>query len=255
MILASLLLVVHYFAVPCNAAHPLITDDTGTQGRGRGQLEINFEFDFDKESEEGITVKEKVTEIGGIISIGMADNADIVLGVPYQWIRLEEDGMEVSRENGLSDMSFELKWRFFEKEGIGLAVKPGITFPTGDDKKGLGTGKATYSLYFISTMETGPWTFHTNLGYIGNENRVDERTHLWHASFATEFQVINDLKLVANIGIERNPDEASETDPTFILGGIIYSILENLDIDLGVKGALNHSEVDYAVMAGIALRF
>ncbi|MFH1351049.1 MAG: transporter [Pseudomonadota bacterium] len=155
MILASLLLVVHYAAMPCNAAHPLITDDTGTQGKDRGQLEINIEFDFDRESVEGITVKEKVTEIASILSMGIADNMDVVLGVPYQWIRVEEDGIEASRENGLSDMSFEVKWRFFEKEGIGLALKPGITFPTGDDNRGLGTGKATYSLYFISTMETG----------------------------------------------------------------------------------------------------
>lgn len=31
------------------AAHPHITDDTGTQGKGKFQLEVNSEFAYDKE--------------------------------------------------------------------------------------------------------------------------------------------------------------------------------------------------------------
>jgi hypothetical protein len=29
----------------------------------------------------------------------------------------------------------ELKWRFFEKDGLSFALKPGIAFPTGNEKK------------------------------------------------------------------------------------------------------------------------
>jgi len=29
------------------AAHPLITDDTGTQGKGKFQLEVNSELNYD----------------------------------------------------------------------------------------------------------------------------------------------------------------------------------------------------------------
>jgi len=37
------------FAGPSWAAHPLITDDTGTQGKGNFQLEFNGQYDRDKE--------------------------------------------------------------------------------------------------------------------------------------------------------------------------------------------------------------
>ncbi|MFH1976209.1 MAG: transporter [Pseudomonadota bacterium] len=236
-------------------AHPLITDDTGTQGKGKFQLEVNSEFNYEKETEEGVTTKETGGEVASTLSYGIVDNLDIVLGVPYQWNRTKEDGDVTSKEDGISDIGLELKWRFYEKDGLSLALKPGITLPTGDDEKGLGTGRATYSLYFITTKEIEPWAFHLNLGYVRNENKFDERKDIWHASLAGEVEVVKNLKAVANIGVERNPDDASSTHPAFILGGLIYSISENFDIDLGIKRGLNKPETDYSILAGIAWRF
>lgn len=237
------------------AAHPLITDDTGTQGKGKFQLEVNSEFIYDKETEEGITQKETGGEVATLLSYGIADNLDIVLGLPYQWKKVKEDGIVTSDEDGISDISLELKWRFFEKDGLSFALKPGITLPTGDENKGLGTGRTTYGLYFITTKEIEPWAFHLNLGYGRNENKVDERKDIWHASLAGEVEVVKNLKFVGNVGMERNPDKSSNTHPAFILGGIIYSITENVDIDFGIKGGLNKPETDYSILAGIALRF
>ncbi|HUN55298.1 MAG TPA: transporter [Smithella sp.] len=65
-----------------------------------------------------------------------------------------------------------------------MAFKPGISFPTGDDKRGLGAGALGGHLYLIASQELGPWAFHGNLGYIRNENTIDERKDIWHASFA-----------------------------------------------------------------------
>ncbi|MBM4128609.1 MAG: transporter [Nitrospira sp.] len=238
------------FVCSSYAAHPLVTDDTGTQGKGKFQLEITGEYGHD--DEEG--VKEKTTEIGATLTYGIVDTVDIILGIPYQHIRTKDSGTTTT-DDGLSDVSLELKWRFFEKEGLSFALKPGITFPTGDDEKGLGTGKVGHSLYLITTKEAKPWAFHVNLGYIRNENKLDEREDLWHASFASEVEVLKNLKVVADIGIERNPDKRSNTHPAFILGGLIYSVTEYCDLDAGIKGGLNKTEVDYALLAGITLRF
>jgi hypothetical protein len=232
------------------AAHPLITDDTGTQGKGKFQLELNSEFSH--EDEDGAT--EDAFEFASIFSYGLTDSVDVVLGIPYQFIRLKEDGQKHS-ENGLSDISLELKWRFHEKDGLSFALKPGMTLPTGDDDKGLGAGKATYSAFFITTKEIAPWAFHLNLGYIRNENKADERKNLWHASVAAGYGITEKLTLVGNIGFERNADRNVNTNPAFVLGGLVYSISENLDIDFGVKGGLNKPEADYSVLAGLAWRF
>ncbi len=238
-----------------HAAHPLITDDTGTQGKGRFQLEVNSEVNYDKESLAEVTTKKREGEVATIISYGMIDNVDIVLGIPYQWFKVREDGEIISREKGLSDISLELKWRFYDRDGCSFAIKPGVTFPTGKEEKDLGTGKVTYSIFFITTKEIEPWVFHLNLGYMRNENKLDERKDIWHFSIASEVKLIKDLRLVTNTGAERNPDRSSHKHPAFILGGLIYSITENLDIDLGIKGGLNKPETDLTVLTGIAWRF
>jgi hypothetical protein len=244
-----LLVITFFWSGMAFGAHPLITDDSGTVGKGTFQLELNAGYDHD--DVEGVT--SETTEISTILTYGVTETVDIVFGVPYQFIK-EEDG-ETLDENGFSDIGVELKWRFYEKEGLGLALKPGITIPTGDDEKGLGAGQATYSLILITTKEFDPWAFHLNLGYMRNENKTDERDDLWHASLALETGVTENLTLVSNIGIERNPDRESNTHPAFILGGLIYSLSENVGIDFGVKGGLNEPESDYSILGGIALSF
>jgi hypothetical protein len=232
------------------AAHPLITDDTGTQGKGKFQLEVNAEYAHD--SNDGVTTEE--TTPAAAISYGITDTMDIVLGMPYlSWSVKDTSGK--TSENGVSDASVDLKWRFYEHEGLSFALKPGATLPTGDDKKGLGNGKATYHMFFITTKELKPWAFHMNLGYIRNENKGDDRKDLWHVSAATEVELVKDLKFVADIGMERTPDKTSSIDPAYILGGLVYSLTEHFDIDFGIKGGLNKAEPDYALLAGITLRF
>lgn len=41
------------------AAHPLITDDTGTQGKAKFQLEVTGEASNDKERVDGIVTRER----------------------------------------------------------------------------------------------------------------------------------------------------------------------------------------------------
>jgi hypothetical protein len=239
-----------FFATNSFAAHPLITDDTGTQGKGKFQLEVNGEYGHDK----GDGVTRKTTQLASTLTYGVIDPLDIVLGIPYQHNRIEDAG-SVTKGNGISDLSVEMKWRFYDQDGLSFGLKPGITFPTGDNDKGLGAGKATYHLFFITTKEIKPWAFHLNLGYIRNENKNDESPNLWHASFAAEVEVAKDLKVVGNIGIQRSTKRNATMHPAFILGGLVYSLSENFDIDFGIKGGLSKPETDYSVLAGITWRF
>ncbi|MBI5409555.1 MAG: transporter [Nitrospirae bacterium] len=242
------------------AAHPLITDDAGTQGKGKMQLEINSEFGYDKERDDDVTTKETGVEVAAIVSYGINDNIDVVLGLPYQWAKTKEDGETVSDEDGIADMSLEVKWRLYESDGLSFALKPGLTFPTGDEEKGLGNGRASYGITFITTKEIEPWAFHLNLAYSHNEYKLEEdkdanRKDIWHVSLASQVEVAEKLSFVANIGVKKNADKASNTHPAFILGGLIYSLSENVDIDFGCKAGLNKPETDYSILAGINFRF
>lgn len=234
------------------AAHPLITDDTGTQGKGKFQLEINTEYG--KEREYGFQTE--TSEISTILSYGVFDNVDIVLGLPYQFVDEKDlSTNEWSKVRGISDATIELKWWFYEKDGLSLALKPGISLPTGEYDKGLTSDKIGYGGVVIVTKEIESLTLHTNLGYFRNENKNQERKDIWHASLAGELAVINNLNLVGNVGIETNPDPNSNTHPAFALIGVIYSFSENLSIDFGYKYGLNKPETDNTFLAGLAIKF
>jgi len=232
------------------AAIPLITDDTGTQGKGTFQMEVLGEYGHDKEDR----IKSDAEDVSATFTYGVLDPVDIVLSVPYSFWR-EKDGGSVEDEDGIGDLALEAKWRFFEKEGFSFALKPGFTLPTGDEDKGLGAGRATGYLFLIASKEVSSWAFHLNLAYIRNENKNDEHEDLWHASLASSYEIFKPLKLVGDIGMEKNPDRCSDVDPAYILGGFIYSPLENLDIGLGIEGGLTDTETDLSVRGGITWRF
>lgn len=244
-----------FIVSPSWAAHPLMTDDTGTQGKGKFQLELNGQYDWDKDDSEGVSVKSSGSQTAATLSYGIAENVDLVLNLPYLWGEAKEDGVKVYNEQGIGDVSLETKLRFLEKDGFSLALKPGVSFPTGDEDKGLGTGKVGGHVFLMASEEIGSWAFHANVGYIRNENDAEERKDLWHVSVAAAWEAVEHLNLVANIGIERNPDAEADDDPAFLIGGIIYSIRENLDVDLGLKVGLTDSETDISALAGLAFRF
>jgi hypothetical protein len=232
------------------AAIPLITDDTGTQGKGKFQIELFGEYGYDKE--EGLTIK--ATDLAATFTYGIIDQVDIVLSVPYRFLRAGDDE-STEKANGISDLAIETKWRFYENNGLSFALKPGFTLPTGNEDKDLGNGRSTYYLYFITSKEMNSWAFHANLAYFRNDNRGNDRNNIWHASLASTLGIIKNLKLVGDIGVGTNPERSSSTLPAYILGGFIYSLKEYFDIGLGVKGGLTKSEADISVRGGITWRF
>jgi len=232
------------------AAIPLITDDTGTQGRGNFQLELFGEYGHDR---EGI-ITTKTSDVSATLTYGLIETVDIVLGIPYQaWS--SDNSESLVKGNGIADLSLEAKWRFYEKEGLSLALKPGFTIPTGDTEKGLGAGRPTYHLLFIATKQMKPWEFDMNVGYLYNENTASERKNIWSASLDAQVEVVKDLKLALDVGLATNPDSSSDTPPAYVLGGLIWSLRENLDIGLGVKVGLTKPETDISVRGGITWRF
>ncbi len=238
------------------AGHPLVTDDAGTAGKGRGQVEVGLSFFYDKDkTDELTTFKTEGGEAAVGVTIGLMETLDIVLGVPYVWYTLDENDVRLDRADGISDIAFDVKWRFFEKDGWALALKPGLSLPTGDEDRGLGAGRAAYRMFLIGSKEFGPAAFHANAGYIRNENNADERRDIWHASVAAEVEVIKDLKLMANIGTERNADPGSDNHPAFALGGISYDVSEKITIDAGVKYGLTSTETDWTYLTGLTIRF
>jgi len=254
----TIFLIILAFSGTAFAGRPLITDDTSTQGKGKYQLQIGGEYSHD--DDEGVTVNKK--SITAELDYGIIDNIDLTVSSGYQNFQIDNLGNTSSPE-GITDTLIEIKWRFYENnDGLSFAIKPGIFIPTGDYTKGLGsgdtrlgTGEVRYRLYFIGTKELKHAAFHLNLGYLRNENRYDARENLWHASLAGEWKLTKKFKIVGNIGVDRSPDTGTSIDPVFLLGGLVYSLSDKIDLDLGLKRGLNDSLYDFTLIGGISIKF
>jgi hypothetical protein len=237
------------FSISALAAHPMITDDAGTQGKGKMQFELNSGYAKDKT--DGTTVKSADPSFS--YTLGIADSLDISLSIPYSYWKAES-AADSESEKGLSDVSAAAKYKIFDNERFSFAFKPSISFPTGDEKKDLGSGKTGYQAFFIGTASFEPAAVHFNAGYMRNGNKNDERVNLWHLSLAAEYSIVQDFRIVADIGMEKNADKEDTTNPAYILGGLIWSVNDHLDLDAGYKHGITDPEDDHTVMAGITVK-
>lgn len=237
------------FALPAGAAHPLITEDTGTQGQGNFQFELMF--DRTRDRSPGVKLRELLST--AVLSYGVLENADLQFGLPYirQHIR---DAAGRHAGGGPLDASVDLKWRFFEQDDFSLGFKPGVTLPSGDEDRGLGTGRVAWGGLLILSYEPGSWAFHTHAGWRRNRNVVGERTSLRHLSGALTWQATEGLKLVADVGADSNPDQTVRGALRYRILGLIYSPTPSLDIDAGLKRGYGGAS-DRTVQFGLTLRW
>ncbi len=236
------------------AALPLITDDTGTQGKGKFQLETSDTWSTHQTNENGEGGREINSIADLTLTAGVSETVDISLDVPYVWIKTNEEG-QTAKNNGFTDTVIAAKWRFYEKEKLSLAIKPGILLPTGDEGKGLGTGKVGYLVALISTVQLEPWEFDLNLAYYDLENKIDELNNIWFGSLAAHFKVAEAWAIVGEAGTRRNTDKDDSTYPSFAQIGLIYSPKDYLDLSAGLLVGLNNAEVDEAIRLGLTVRF
>jgi len=241
--------------LPAFAAHPLATDDAGTNGRMKFQVETSAEFAWDKREHASSDSQTLCLAV----SAGLLDSLDLSLAYPYTWQQEEEDGATVIDNSGFNDLSLAIKWRFLEIGPASFALKPAVTFPTGNYDRALGAGRPAYGVTLISTVEFKPIAVHANVGYTHQKytdaDRDASRENLWNLSLAGTVEVMGGVQLVAEIGAASNSNMGDTVWPVFMSGGVVYPALDSLDLSLGVKGGLNAAETDIALLTGLTFKF
>jgi hypothetical protein len=178
----------------------------------------------------------------------------MLVSVPYLKLgAVESDGTPGTQ--GMGDVGLDVKWRFYEEDKWSVAVKSGVTFPTGDDVLGLGAGRHTWSAYLVSTYALEQWAFHLHLGYLHFDNTANDLVNIWHASAAMERKLTDDLRIVIDTGAYTNADPEANNELVFLIAGLIYSPHPNIDIDFGYKIESTDSLRANALLTGMALRW
>lgn len=242
-------------AVPACAILPLITDDTGTQRQNQTTHQLEFSHDWLRNRAAGVTTRSGVPAI--TYTYGVGDPLDIYVGASYARVSVDDPAARVS---GQGDTGLGIKWRLYEKDQLSFAVKPQITLATGDENKGLGTGRTSGAVALIMTHEAEPLTWLANVAYTRNNYRLAaasaaNRPDLVRISAAALVKVHDKARWFADIGRTTNSDRASNTAPAYFLTGLIYSPNKDIDYDLGVKFGISQPEIDRTWSVGASFRF
>ena len=239
------------------AFHPLITDDTGTQGKGGNQLEGGYA----RTTDELAGAKDVSRGTPLVYTRGVADELDLYAGFTH----LRHAPVGAARERGWSNPALGAKWRFFEDETskLSFAVKPELQLPlsNGQEARGLGTARASYALGLLMTKETGFGAVHVNLAV----NRVNygdgalndaERRTQYRLSAAPVWDVTEQWKLALDVGVMSNPDREMKSHMGYVELGTIYSHSKDLDFALGaIQGTSDGPVKSTQWTAGLTWRF
>jgi hypothetical protein len=55
--------------------------------------------------------------------------------------------------------------------------------------------------------------------------------------------------------VRSHQTKAEKTDPQFAVFGLIHHVNDDLDLDVGYKKSLNHTETDRQIGVGVTYRF
>lgn len=229
------------------AAPPLITEDTGTQGKGVSQLEFTVEMPRDNRngtSYDGF-------EASAVLNYGLAENVDLQFVFPYLRVTEESGGVRTVTE-GMLDARINVKWRFFERDTLSLALMPGVLIPTG--KEGLSTERINPGVLLVGSYEPHPFAVHADVGYRYLNNVLGLREDLYHASVSLHYTLRDALKLVGDESWENTLDPGPTGTVRYTTLGAIWYFSGRAGIGCGVK--LGHGEFAIArtYQCGMGLR-
>jgi len=244
--LGALLLVGAISALaPAHAAHPMLTEDTGTQGAGRFELELGAEWARDGEV--------RAFQFAPQLSWGALDNVDLIFRPTWSWLR-GVDGAGGGHEQGIGDTTFDVKWRFVAVDALSFGVRAGVDAPTGAVAKSLGAGKPSAHAQLIATLDAAPFTFDANANYTRNP-LPDERRDLYGYALAVVWSASPRARLTAECGAATNPLAGHSTWPAVARVGAIATVTPWLDVDVGYQTRLNHAAPQTVVLAGATVRW
>jgi len=240
------------------AFQPLVTDDTGTQGKGGNQVEVAYNRTVDKAD----GAKAVTHEAPLVFARGITDALDLYAGVGYQ--RIVPDAPQAV-ERGWGNPVLGAKWRFHENEAskLSFALRPEVAFAVSEGKeaRGLGTARASFGAALLMTKETGFGAVHANLAaervnYADDALNAAERRTLYRLSVAPVWDVAEGWKLALDAGLTTNPDLAARASMGYVELGAIYSPGDDLDLALGIVHNVDDgAAISTSVTMGLTWRF
>ncbi len=236
--LAGLLLCVR----AVHAGHPMLSEDTGTQGARNFELELGYDWSRLDGSSSFLFQPQ--------LSMGTSASFDLI--VQPSWLRNDAPARTATR--GLGDTNLDFKWRCFGAAPLTLAIRAGLELPTAQSDLGLPGGHVGAHGLLVATLDVAPWTIDLNAGYSRVSYFPAARSDLMHFSAATLYAVNDRLVLLIDTSVDSDPDRTEPGAMGVALVGVIYTARPGLDLDVGSRFRLDAGAPAQQWLVGITYR-
>ena len=236
------LVVLGLHVVAAWAGHPMMTEDTGTQGTGNAELELGY--------------AQSTSGSGGAslfqpqLSYGVTPALDLIVQPAWQSVA----GGAGGRVHAFGDTNLDVKWRFMGASPWSLGVRAGLVVPTSQEGLGIPHDRVAAHAVLVGTADLTPVTLNANLGMARAPTDAGGRTDLYHASLAALYSVNEKLFLLADAAADTNPLSTGSTWQGTLLTGLIYTLRPGLDLDAGYRARLTPVGPAQQWLLGITFR-
>ena len=245
---------------PMETGRPDFTESTDAIPTGHAQLEMGYTFTLDR---DGKTRARNHTAPEFLLRLGVASNVELQLGWEgYNWSETRAPaqtraGRPVRRQEwdqGASDFSIGLKYKFAEQEGTRphMGIIAVLTAPSGSAN--ISGGDVEPEVIFL-------WAYHVDdrLSIAGNAGVAipsdsGDRFAQGKASIEFGYSVTDRLGAYAEyFGLYPNAEHSDAAHS--INGGVTYLISDNFQLDARVGAGLNEEADDFFTGIGFAVRW
>lgn len=250
-LIASLLLA----AAPAFAGRPLTIDDACPVDPGQFEFESGIGYVHESEC--------KHWDFPFGLTYGLISSVEAGIGFGGQFeerIEIAENSTEehTHHESGIGDLALGVKWQIIEACPLGAqhALAAGITIPTADENKGLGSGETDCDLTWIISRPIGERAnVHINAGYswIG-EPENEEVNDILHYGLAVDVQIADPLQWVIEAFAEQEQVSGADTLAMFNTG-FRWNPSESLTLDIAGGSKVSGEVPDYIATAGLTWAF
>jgi hypothetical protein len=145
---------------------------------------------------------------------------------------------------GIGDSEISFKYRFIQEDAGGLrpqiSVFPSLELPTGNRKRGLGAGHASFFLPLWMQKSFGPWTTYGGGGYRFNrDSSVGDQDH-WFVGWLLQYKMTEQLTLGGEVFHETADTIDGDDSSGFNLGGS-YDLDEHNHLLFSAGRSLNNA--------------
>jgi hypothetical protein len=213
-------------ALPALAGHPMLSEDTGTQGRGNSELELGNAWSRSNGTSTFLFQPQ--------LSYGLSADVDLIVQPAWTTVNTATD----AHEQGIGDTNLDFKWRFLGSAPWSLGIRAGVQVPTAQHDLGLPHNRASPHVLTVVTGDFNPLTFNFNIGYahVPDGAANPQRVHL---SAAATFAASERLFYVLDTAVDSNADSTRAPYPAVALLGVIYTARPGLDLDAGYRSRIN----------------